>query len=556
MREHEVPTHVQAEDRVLLWLTFPQIVAVTAVCAVSYGAYRYAPVGPSEVRIALASVVGLFGVAMVVGRVGGRSLPLVAADLLRFWLGARLYAGEVGELVRTEAPPPPASSPHPVELVVRRARRKLRKIRRKARSGRMPFRAHRWFGKRRKRIGEQGGDKVSKSWLERCRNALVIIAVVGASWSMPGTALADGHTLDEVEFRPPEPVPGRRLFVEGLRIAEGWAEVRVRAATRIDSWARAYGGPDSRSMKYWGRASLEEGDAHTFRFPLSGPAPYATFSWRDSIGEAGAFSLQGERLPFPLPHVDGGLCDLEITSLGWTQGEVEGSLSRRCQSELEERVDLSVLTGHESLAIPALLVASVTAIEGQALVRSGDAATAVSLVPGGETDFRIAIPAGEAIHAIAIDVGLRATLDVPIPALAQLTLQPERTELKTQTVSLVRPGTSRKVSRTVTVDHDDGTTTEHTISAMLSIPSATVRRDVTVTVVHPEHIRAEIVSRDSVVRERRETVTLSLSIGADDPFEVLELPEPVGESAMGEQIRLSDEETAELFGRIGLRWQR
>ena len=25
MREHEVPTHVQAEDRVLLWLTFPQL---------------------------------------------------------------------------------------------------------------------------------------------------------------------------------------------------------------------------------------------------------------------------------------------------------------------------------------------------------------------------------------------------------------------------------------------------------------------------------------------------------------------------------------------------
>ena len=46
MREHEVPTHVQAEDRVLLGLTFPQIVAVTAVCAISYGAYRYAPRRP------------------------------------------------------------------------------------------------------------------------------------------------------------------------------------------------------------------------------------------------------------------------------------------------------------------------------------------------------------------------------------------------------------------------------------------------------------------------------------------------------------------------------
>ena len=40
MREHEVPTHVQAEDKVLLWFTFPQIVAVVAVCALAYGAYR------------------------------------------------------------------------------------------------------------------------------------------------------------------------------------------------------------------------------------------------------------------------------------------------------------------------------------------------------------------------------------------------------------------------------------------------------------------------------------------------------------------------------------
>ena len=78
MREHEVPTHVQAEDRVLLGLTFPQIVAVTAVCAISYGAYRYAPVGPSEVRMAIAIVLGLVGVAMVVGKIGGRRLPLVA----------------------------------------------------------------------------------------------------------------------------------------------------------------------------------------------------------------------------------------------------------------------------------------------------------------------------------------------------------------------------------------------------------------------------------------------------------------------------------------------
>ena len=89
MREHEVSTHVQAEDRVLLGFTFPQVVAVMAVFALSYGAYRYAPVGPSEVRMALAVLFGLVGVAMVVGKIGGRRLPLVVADLLKYRLGAR-----------------------------------------------------------------------------------------------------------------------------------------------------------------------------------------------------------------------------------------------------------------------------------------------------------------------------------------------------------------------------------------------------------------------------------------------------------------------------------
>ena len=56
MREHEVPTHVQAEDKVLLWFTFPQIVAVVAVCALAYGAYRYFPFGPSEVKLGIAIV--------------------------------------------------------------------------------------------------------------------------------------------------------------------------------------------------------------------------------------------------------------------------------------------------------------------------------------------------------------------------------------------------------------------------------------------------------------------------------------------------------------------
>ena len=120
MREHEVPTHVQAEDRVLLWFTFPQIVAVVAVCAVSYGVYRYFPVGPSEFRLGVAVLLSIVGIAMTVGRVGGRGLPLVCADLLKFNLGARRYAGSPAELVRAEAPAPEPAEPRPKPRYCRR----------------------------------------------------------------------------------------------------------------------------------------------------------------------------------------------------------------------------------------------------------------------------------------------------------------------------------------------------------------------------------------------------------------------------------------------------
>ena len=163
MREHEVPTHVQAEDRVLLWFTFPQIVALTAVCALSYGAYRYAPVGPSEIRIGIAVLFGLVGIVAVVGKIGGRRLPLVAADLLKYRLGARRYAGPVSQLVRAEphAPTQPVrSGPGSMRLMARRARRGLRALRRRRNreraGGRMPLRPHRWFGKAQRGRGGQG----------------------------------------------------------------------------------------------------------------------------------------------------------------------------------------------------------------------------------------------------------------------------------------------------------------------------------------------------------------------------------------------------------------
>ena len=284
MREHEVPTHVQAEDRVLLGFTFPQIVAVMAVCAISYGAYRYAPVGPSEVRMAIAVVLGLVGVAMVVGKIGGRRLPLVAADLLKYRLGARLYAGPVSQLVRSE-PPAPAqpvkSGPGPLSLMAKRAGRGLARLRKnrktrknkERRNGRM-----RWFGKRRGKDGRNshGQDHRAETLQSRNRKSrrgmfapAVLAVLMAAVVAVPQSALADGHEpwRHEIDFELTEPVDGRRIFVEGLSVTGDRAAVTLRAATALDIRVRAFGGPQGAGCASGGRRPWPRGRASTTRSP-------------------------------------------------------------------------------------------------------------------------------------------------------------------------------------------------------------------------------------------------------------------------------------------------
>ena len=316
MREHEVPTHVQAEDKVLLGFTFPQVVAVMAVCAISYGAYRYAPVGPSEARMALAVVFGLFGVAMVVGKIGGRRLPLVAADLLKYRLGARVYAGPVSQLVRSE-PPAPAqpvkSGPGPLSLMAKRAGRGLGRLRKnrktrknkERRNGRM-----RWFGKRR---GKDAGNQQARDhraatletrnrkprvgWIPVVALAVLMAAVV----AVPQAALADDHEpwRDEIDFEVEEPVEGRRIFVEGLSVTGDRAAVTFRAATALDIRVRAYGGPEGTWLRFWGSGTLAEGERIDYSLPLNGPVPSFTVSWEDTVKDGG--SPHGQTRPDPVP---------------------------------------------------------------------------------------------------------------------------------------------------------------------------------------------------------------------------------------------------------------
>ena len=564
MREHEVPTHVQAEDRVLLGFTFPQIVAV---CAISYGAYRYAPVGPSEVRMSLAVVLGLVGVAMVVGKIGGRRLPLVAADLLKYRLGARVYSGPVSQLVRSEPPAPVQpvkSGPGPLRLMARRAGRGLGRLRgkrrkdrkdRERRNGRM-----RWFGKRRQKDegNRHGRDHRAESLEARQRKPhrglLPVVAVVllAAVVTVPQAVLADCHWQDEIDFELTEPVEGRRVFVEALTVTGDRAAVTLRAATDIDIRVRAYGGPEGSWLRFWSAATLVEGERIDYSLPLHGPKPSFTVSWEDTLGQAGALTVEHAHIPYPLPEIDGELCDLRMASLGWTPGAVSGVIESEGEARVEEPVELQTVAGHASVTETALMDAEVTAIAGTVAAATGAFHARVPFVPDGETRFRLDVPTGEAIHAVSVDVSLEASLRIPIPPLTVLTHHPVRVEHVTKTVHLHRPGDSDSDSETATVTCDDGTTSSATATAYAYVPSATIAKEVTVDVHHPEHVKAETVERSPIAGSREETLQMVSRVGADDPFEVLILPEPEPVDPPAEQTPADG--LRGWFDRLGWEW--
>ena len=577
MREHEVPTHVQAEDRVLLWFTFPQIVAITAVCALSYGAYRYAPVGPSEVRMAIAVLFGLVGIAMVVGKIGGRKLPLVAADLLKYRLGARVYAGPVSHLVRSEPPAPPLpvkSGPGPLRLMAKRSKRVLRRMRKKNRKGndrkdgRMPFRPHTWFGKRRKR-GERGQrpGHMAETLESRRRTpgkggmAVVVAVLVAMAATVPQAVVLaqspdDERWRDEIDFELTEPVEGRRIFVEGMYVSGDRASVRLRAATDVDIRVRAFGGDDGRSLRFWGAATLAQGESIDYSLPLHGPVPSFTVSWEDGIGQAGALTVEHDRIPYPLPEVEGELCTVRLTSLGWAPGAVNGVVESECVASIEHPVELQTVSGHESVTQTALMDAGVTRITGAVNAVYAGTSAGVAFLPNGEMSFSLAVPDGETIHALSVYASVTADLSIPIPPLTVLTHHPERTEERTETVSLYRPGASDSDSDsdTITVTHEDGTTTTHTVSAYAyaHVPARTIQKDVTITIVHPEHVKAEVVERAPVTGSRDESLDLASYVGSDDPYEALVVPEPEPEDPPAEQTPAGG--LREWFEGLGWEW--
>ena len=196
----------------------------------------------------------------------------------------------------------------------------------------------------------------------------------------------------------------------------------------------------------------------------------------------------------------------------------------------------------------ALIEAPVTDLSGTLTITSGTRSATATLVPNGSTRLTLPIGSGEAIHAVSIEAALQATTTAPLPSLVELTHHPERTEQLTETAAVTIPAFGDTVSETVTIPNEDGASTEHTVSASCYVPESTVRQDVVFTVVHPEHVRAEVVARAPLVRARCESLALALSVASDDPYEPLVPPEPEEEPPLSTQTAVTPEELQWLLG--------
>ncbi len=589
MDEHEVPTHVQAEDRVLLWFTFPQIVALTAVAALAYGVYHFIPVGAEAVRIVLALGFALVGIAMVAGKVNGRRLPAVAADLMRFGFGARRFAGPPAQLVRAEPSAPPvkaavdedrlepdaaikqhaAKGPGPVQRGARKLANLKPSPRPRTRGERMPFKARDWFRKRdrkrqpkrefdeaRQAVAQEQQEHRSMRWPALLGAASALAVIAGVAVCAPAAAMADegeeeSWSSDEIEFDPPPLIPGRRLFIERLTVTRQAATVVLKAAVNLEVEVRAFGGPDGREPKFERDDTLGRGGRSSYLMPLDGPAPSFTFSWRDEFGQAGAVSLAGSQLSYPLPAVEGELCVLRLISLTWKPGLIEGGVDSDCVSGLEEPVDLQTVAGHAQLSHAALLAADVTVVSGTLTISAGGRETTATFAADGETRFQLAIGDSREILLAELAVALTADLRIALPPLVQLTHHPRRVERRTETVTLTRPGTGQTVSETVSVPLPNGGSTTHTISAYLSIPSATVQKHVTLEIVHDEHVRAELVQREPMNKARTEQLALASGIAADDDYRTLVVPDREPERSASVQTRVSETDLQDLLTLLG-----
>ena len=84
MDRHEIPTHLNVEDKAFAGLTMRQLMTVAVGLALAYGAASEPPV-PVSVRLVIAGIVLAGTAVLTLWRPGGRPLEDWAFVLLRYW---------------------------------------------------------------------------------------------------------------------------------------------------------------------------------------------------------------------------------------------------------------------------------------------------------------------------------------------------------------------------------------------------------------------------------------------------------------------------------------
>ena len=432
MQAHDVPTHLQAEDRVLLGLTFPQIVAAMAVLGLAYGVWQRAAFLPEgHWRIAAAVTFAILGLAAIVVRPGGRALPALVLDLLRFALTPKRYGGDIAGLLQ---PPVVESRPKPKRNKKRRLRVGL------------PF---------------------------RLLSILLAVSVVLASVAPSAVVMTAA---------PPE--DAQRLYIESWTVRGNRAELSVRAATSLTVQVRAQTEDGGESFR--ARDVLYRGERQTYSVPLRESHRAIAISWNDALGNAGLRVLDRRSFPFPVAPLETSDCKVVLEEIGWKEGKVAGRISGACESEAEEVVEAVVLTDPDdptkSVEQRLLLDATVEEVTGSLrLAASGpetNAARQMDFVRDGEMDFSIAVPLRSGIYDASLRADLLSTHVIPLPARVDLTHHEEGTWLANVPVIGRFAGFFHTVTSTLSAVWDP---VYHTVSTHLSAFFGPVTRTLSAT---------------------------------------------------------------------------
>lgn len=97
---HEVPTHVEAEDKLFLGLTVFQVLGVIMSIAVAYAGFgsSWASWIPWMPRAVICGIAVCVAIALLVVRIGNRMLPLALMDLLQYRTSPRTMSGSMSDL--------------------------------------------------------------------------------------------------------------------------------------------------------------------------------------------------------------------------------------------------------------------------------------------------------------------------------------------------------------------------------------------------------------------------------------------------------------------------